>query len=62
MLKPMYFPMISFQYESKYRKIPIISPADVFVQKAFLVGVFSGSRPIFAWEYYRREFCASKWV
>ena len=26
----------------KYRKIPIISPGLIFVQKAFLVGVFSG--------------------
>ena len=26
----------------KYRKIPIISPGFIFVQKAFLLGLFSG--------------------
>ena len=26
----------------KYRKIPIISPGLIFVQKAFLLGLFSG--------------------
>ena len=28
---------------SKYRKIPIISPGLIFIQKAFLLGLFSGS-------------------
>ena len=45
----------------KYRKIPIISPGLIFVQKAFLVGVFSGGL-IFGGAYYWKEFCVSKWV
>ena len=42
-------------------KIPIISPRLVFVQKAFLVGLFSREL-IFGGAYYWREFCVSKWV
>ena len=45
----------------KYREIPIISPGFIFVQKAFLLGVFSGEL-IFGGAYYQREFCVSKLV
>ena len=38
-----------------YRKIPIISPGLLFVQKAVLLGLFSEA-------YYWKEFCISKWV
>ena len=44
-----------------YRKIPIISPGLIFVQKAFLLGLFSGEL-IFGGACYRKEFCVSKWV
>ena len=46
-----------------YRKIPIISPrlVSVYVQKAFLLGVFSGEL-IFGGAYYWREVCVKKWV
>ena len=44
-----------------YRKIPIISPGLIFVQKAFLLGLFSGEL-IFGGAYYWKEFCVSKWV
>ena len=44
-----------------YRKIPIISPGLIFVQKAFLLGLYSGEL-IFGGAYYCREFCVSKWV
>ena len=44
-----------------YRKIPIISPGPIFVQKAFLVCLFSGEL-IFGGAYYWKEFCVSKWV
>ena len=44
-----------------YRKIPITSPGLIFVQKAFLLGLFSGVL-IFRGAYYWREFCVSKWV
>ena len=43
------------------RKIPIISPGLIFVQEAFLVGLFSGEL-IFGEAYYWREFCVSKWI
>ena len=46
---------------TKYRKIPIISPGLIFVQKAFLLGSFSGEL-IFGGAYYGKEFCVSKWV
>ena len=44
-----------------YRKIPIISPRLIFVQNAFLLGLFSGEL-IFGGAYYWMEFCVSKWV
>ena len=44
-----------------YRKIPIISPGLIFVQKAFLLGLFSGEL-IFGGACYWKEFCVSKWV
>ena len=44
-----------------YRKIPIISPRLIFVQKAFLLGLFSGEL-IFGGACYWKEFCVSKWV
>ena len=37
----------------KFRKIPIISSGLIFVQKAFLLGLFSGEL-IFGGAYYRR--------
>ena len=45
----------------QYRKIPIISPGLIFVQKPFLLGLFSGEL-IFGGAYYWKEFCVSKWV
>ena len=39
----------------EYRKIPIISPGLIFVQKAFLLGWFSGEL-IFGGACYRKEF------
>ena len=42
----------------EYRKIPIISPGLIFVQKAFLLGLFLGEL-IFGGAYYWREFCVS---
>ena len=48
-------------YQYQYRKIPIISPGLIFVQKAFLLGLFPG-KFIFGGAYYRKEFCISKWV
>ena len=44
-----------------YCKIPIISPGFIFVQKAFLLGLFPGEL-IFRGAYYWKEFCVSKWV
>ena len=48
-------------FEEPYRKIPIISPGLIFVQKAFLLGLFLGEL-IFGGAYYWKEFCVSKWV
>ena len=45
----------------KYRKIPIISPGLIFVQKAFLLGLFSVEL-VFVGAYFWKEFCPSKWV
>ena len=47
--------------KSNTRKIPIISPGLIFVQKAFLLGLFSGEL-IFGGAYYWKEFCVSKLV
>ena len=44
-----------------YRKIPIISPGLIFVQKAFLLGLFLGEI-IFGGVYYWKELCVSNWV
>ena len=44
-----------------YRKIPIMSPGLIFVQKAFLLCLFLGEL-IFGGACYRKEFCVSKWV
>ena len=44
-----------------YRKILIISPGLIFVQKTFLLGIFSGEL-IFRGAYYYKEFSVSKWV
>ena len=41
-----------------FAKIPIIRPGLIFVQKAFLVGLFSG-KLIFGGAYYWQEFCVS---
>ena len=43
----------------KYRKIPIISPGLIFVQKAVLLGLFLGEL-IFGGACYWKEFCVSK--
>ena len=45
----------------EYRKIPIISPGLIFVQKAVLLSLFSG-KLILGGAYYWKEFCVSKWV
>ena len=45
----------------RYCKIPIISPGVTFLQKGFLLGLFSGEF-IFGGAYYWKEFCISKWV
>ena len=42
-----------------YCKLPIISPGFIFVQKAFLLGLFLGEL-IFGGAYYWKEFCVSK--
>ena len=44
-----------------YHKIPMISLGPIFVQKAFLLGLFSGEL-IFGEAYYWREVCVLKWV
>ena len=44
-----------------YRKILTISPGLIFVQKAFLQGLFLGEL-IFRWGYYWKEFRVSKQV
>ena len=41
--------------DKRYCKLPIISHGLIFVQKAFLLGLFSG-------ELNSKEFCVSKWV
>ena len=46
---------------ASYHKIPIISPWLIFVQKVFLLGLFSEGL-IFGEACYRKEFCVSKWV
>ena len=48
-------------YLASYRKISIISPGFIFVQKAFLLGLYSGEL-IFGGACYCKEFCVSKWV
>ena len=40
---------------SNYRKIRIISPGVIYVQRAFMVGLFSGEL-IFGGAYYWRNF------
>ena len=44
---------------TQYRKIPIISPGFIFVQKAVLLGLFSGEL-IFRGAYNWFKFCISK--
>ena len=44
---------------AQYHKIPIISPGLIFVQKAFLLGLFLG-KLIFRGACYQKEFCISK--
>ena len=46
-------------FHKVYREIPIISPGLIFVQKPFLLGLFSGEL-IFGGAYYWKEFCGSK--
>ena len=45
----------------QYRKIPIIRPGLIFVQKAVLLGLVSGEL-IFGGAYYWKELRVSKWV
>ena len=52
---------MSLKRSYNYRKIPIISPGLIFVQKAFLLVLFLGEL-IFGGAYYWKEFCVSKWV
>ena len=44
---------------TEYRKISVISPGIIFIQKAFLLGLFLGEL-IFGGAYYWKEFCVSK--
>ena len=53
--------MINYSFAFEYHKIPIMSPGLTFVQKAFLLGLFSGEL-IFGGASYRKEFCIPKWV
>ena len=57
---PKHFPNITIieRVVVCYRKIPIKSPGLIFVQKAFLLGLFSGER-IFGGDCYWKEFCVS---
>ena len=48
--------------ELVYRKIPLISPGLLFVQKAFLVSLFLGELSFGGAYYNWREFCISKLV
>ena len=48
-------------HHANYRQIGIISPGLIFVQKAFLLGLFSVEL-IFGGAYYWKEFCVSKLV
>ena len=50
----------SEKYEKAYHKIAIISPGLIFVQKAVLLGLFSG-KLIFRGGYYWTEFCIYYW-
>ena len=50
-----------FRMNGQYCRILIISPGLIFVQKAFLLGLFSGEL-IFRGACYWKEFCVSKWV
>ena len=52
-----------FPTKFQYRKIPIIGPGPglIFVQTAFLRGLFSREL-IFGGAYYWKEFCVSNWV
>ena len=52
---------IHVQQGVNYREIPLISPGLIFVQKAVLLGLFSGEL-IFGGAYYWKEFCVSTWV
>ena len=45
----------------QYRKIPIISPGLIFVQKTVFLDLFSGEL-IFGGAYYWKVFCVFKWV
>ena len=53
--------MFLFKTLLVYRKIPVISPDLIFVQKSFLLGIFWGE-PIFGGVHYWKEFCVAKWV
>ena len=44
-----------------YRKIPIISPVLIFVQKAFTTSLYS-DWPIVGGAHYWRKCCVSKWI
>ena len=52
---------LSFPYLPEYHQIPIICLGLIFIQKAFLVDVFSG-KLIFGGADSWREFCVSNWV
>ena len=53
--------MIFPRLEINYRKIPIISPGLISVQKAFLLALFSEELN-FGGACYQKKFCISKWV
>ena len=59
LLRPLYLSCPGCQ--NKYHKIPMISPGLIFLQKAFLLGLFLGEL-ICGLAYYWKEFCISKLV
>ena len=53
--------MASILLYKQYCKFPVISPRLIFVQKAFLLGLFLGVL-IFGGAYYWKGFCVSRLV
>ena len=53
--------VVRFLDAASYRKVSIVSPGLIFVQKAVLLGLVLGEL-IIREAYYWKEFCVSKWV